>query len=168
VHRTGESIDSYMDRRTLDVLRLRFDYIFASSADPESLYRPLLRDHVIDGPFRVGPFEILPFEQNHGPETSLGFRIGPFAYSTDVKMLDEAAFAALEGVKIWVVDCLRDRPHPTHSHVSQTFAWIERLRPERAVLTHMNQDIDYQDLKDRCPPGVEPGYDGMILEVPLL
>lgn len=166
VHRQGHAIDTYMDRETQEVLTQRFGYIFASSADPNSLYRPLLQDRVIDGPFQVGPFEIQAFEQNHGPEMSLGFRIGPFAYSTDAKMLDEAAFAALAGVKLWIVDCLRDRPHPTHSHVAQTFAWIERLAPERAILTHLNQDIDYQDLKDRCPAGVEPGYDGMVIELP--
>jgi phosphoribosyl 1,2-cyclic phosphate phosphodiesterase len=29
----------------------------------------------------------------------------------------------------------------------------------------MNQDLDYDDLKRRCPPGVEPGYDGLVVEI---
>ena len=88
------------------------------------------------------------------------------AYSIDVVSLGDDAFAALAGVNLWIVDCLRDDPHPSHSHLEQTLAWIARLRPERAVLSHMNHQIDYGDLKSRCPPGVEPGYDGMVIEVP--
>ena len=93
------------------------------------------------------------------------FRLGDFAYSTDASALDEAAFAALEGVKLWIVDCLRDEPHPTHSHTEQTLEWIARVKPERAVLTHMNERLDYDELLSRCPPGVEPGYDGLVIEV---
>ena len=57
----------------------------------------------------------------------LGFRIGPVGYSTDVVELDDAAFAALAGVELWIVDCLRREPHPTHSHLAKTLAWIERV-----------------------------------------
>lgn len=163
--RQGGAIDAFMDGETRRLLTARFAYAFASSADPKSLYPALFRDRLITGSFRVGPMEVVPFLQNHGPEDSLGIRIGPFAYSTDAKDLDDAAFAALEGVKLWVVDCLRDRPHPTHSHTEQTFSWIARLGPERAILTHLNHEIDYQDLKDRCPPGVEPGYDGLVVDL---
>jgi len=161
IRRTRAPIDAYMDPQTRALLTLRFDYAFASSADPDSLYRPMMTDHEIDGPFRIGPVEVIPFVQNHGPEDTLGFRIGGFAYSTDVVALDEAAFAVLEGVELWIVDCLRDEPHPTHSHLARTLEWIARVRPKRAVLTHLNHQVDYADLARRCPPGVEPGYDGL-------
>jgi phosphoribosyl 1,2-cyclic phosphate phosphodiesterase len=166
VFRQRGPIDAYMDAGTQAFLLNRFGYAFTSSHSPDSLYRPMLNDRVVDGPFTVGGIEITPFAQGHGPETTLGFRLGPVAYSIDVVSLDDNAFATLAGVKLWVVDCLRDDPHPTHSHLEQTLAWIARLRPERAVLSHMNHQIDYDDLKSRCPPGVEPGYDGMVVEVP--
>ena len=106
-------------------------------------------------------------------EAEVSFEAGPHLHhagnavhgSNYFKALDDAAFETMAGVKLWIVDCLRDRPHPTHSHVAQTLEWIERLKPERAILTHLNQEVDYQDLKDRCPPGVEPGYDGMVIEL---
>ncbi|MFQ5773147.1 MAG: MBL fold metallo-hydrolase [Kiloniellaceae bacterium] len=158
-------LEAYMDEATHAELTARFAYAFASSRDPRNPYRPLFTDHVINGPFRVGALDIIPFTQGHGLETTLGLRFGPVAYSTDVSALDEAAFAALEGLEVWIVDCLRDAPHPTHSHLAQTLAWIARVRPERAVLTHMNHQIDYEDLRSRCPPGVEPAYDGMVIEV---
>lgn len=157
-------IDAFMDAQTRDSLTRRFDYIFTSSCDPSNPYRPMLNDRLIEGPFAIGPVPVLPFVQQHGKTTSLGFRFGNIAYSTDASGLDEAAFEALEGVKIWIVDCLRYEPHPTHSHFEQTLEWIERVKPERAILTHLNHQIDYEDVKSRCPEGVAPGYDGLWVE----
>lgn len=158
-------IAAYMDAQTRESLTRRFDYIFSSSCDKSSLYRPLLDDRLIKGSFNVGAIPVQPFVQEHGPTTSLGFRFGDIAYSTDASGLDEAAFAALAGVKLWIVDCLRDDPHPTHSHVAQTLEWIERVKPDRAILTHLNHQVDYEELKSRCPAGVEPGYDGLAIEI---
>jgi len=165
VYSRRQPIDAYMDEQTKTALTARFAYAFASSRDPDNLYPPLLVDHVIRAPFRIGGIRVTPFVQQHGKETTLGFRCGDIAYSTDASGLDEQAFAALAGVKIWVVDCLRDEPHPTHAHFAQALEWIERVKPERAVLTHMNERLDYDDLFSRCPPGVEPGYDGLTIEV---
>ena len=66
---------------------------------------------------------------------------------------------------MWIVDCLQDAPHPSHSHTAQTLAWIDRLKPERALLTHMNHKTDYAELKAQCPEGVEPAYDGQVVEL---
>ncbi|HUN50906.1 MAG TPA: MBL fold metallo-hydrolase, partial [Candidatus Sulfotelmatobacter sp.] len=95
---------------------------------------------------------------------SLGFRFGPIGYSNDVVHLSEAAFAALAGVEVWIVDAMRYKPHPTHAHVERTLEWIGRLRPRRAVLTNMHVDLDYETLRRELPPGVEPAYDGMVIE----
>jgi len=165
VYGRGAPLDAYMDARTHALLTTRFDYAFASSRTERNLYPALMKDHVIAGTFSIGGLPVQTFEQAHGPDYSYGFRIGGVAYSTDVSALDDNAFAILHGVKVWVVDCLRDTPHPTHSHTAQTLEWIARVKPERAILTHMNEQLDYDDLKSRCPPGVEPGYDGLVVEV---
>jgi len=109
---------------------------------------------------------IVPFDQDHGFSTTLGFRIGAFGYSTDVTEFGEAAFAALAGVEAWIVDCLRREPHPTHSHLAKTVSWVERVRPRRAILTHMDQSFDYRELAAELPAGIEPGYDGLEFELP--
>ena len=88
------------------------------------------------------------------------------AYSTDVVELDDAAFAALAGVELWIVDCFRRAPHPTHSHLDKTLGWIARVGPRRAVLTHMEQSLDYRELCAELPAGVEPGQDGLVIELP--
>jgi phosphoribosyl 1,2-cyclic phosphate phosphodiesterase len=165
VYAQGAPIDAYMDRQTRDALTRRFAYAFTSSADPKSLYRALLADRSIAGPFTVGEIDVVPFVQGHGRETSLGYRFGPVAYSTDVAELGETAFDVLAGIEVWIVDCLREAPHPTHAHFAKTLEWIDRVRPRRAILTHMNHTVDYDALAARCPSGVEPGYDGMVIDI---
>ena len=156
-------IDVYSDQGTLDRLRRRFGYCFET---PEgSLYPPIVRAHAVDGPFSIGDLEVIPFKQNHGDMDTLGLRFGPIAYSTDVVALDEAAFATLDGVRVWVVDALRHEYHPTHANLETTLKWIERVKPQRAVLTHMNFELDYQTLRNELPAGIEPAYDGMVIDV---
>ena len=160
-------IAAYGDTVTLETVTRRFGYLFEGYGDTDALYRPILVPHVVAGPFHIGPVEVVPFTQDHGICPSLGYRIGRFGYSTDVVRLDDAAFAALAGIELWVVDCLRSgEAHPTHANLATTTAWIERVKPKRAVLTHMNHQTDYDAMAAECPPGVEPGYDGMVLELP--
>ena len=157
----------YADRETLAAIEARFGYVLEKIPEAHGFFKPCLTPNLINGPFRVGNIDILPFEQDHGfGRTSLGFRFGPIAYSTDVVGLSEAAFESLRGVRLWIVDCLRDRSHPTHSHLAQTLDWIKRVAPERAVLTHMNQEVDYETLARSLPDGVEPAFDGMVLDAP--
>lgn len=163
VRRMGRRIDTYADPRTLRDLEARFGYIFGQA--DQKLYPPILNGRVIDGPFEVAGLPIVPFTQTHGPIDTLGFRFGPIAYSTDLMDLPDAAFAALEGVEVWIVDALSPHPHPTHSHLEQTLEWIERVKPKRAILTHMNVTMDYATVARLTPDHVEPAYDGMVIEV---
>ena len=152
----------YANRETLEDLKAAFGYAFH---DPENgHYHPFLLPQEIDEtPFDLFGHTVQPFEQDHGIIKSLGFRIGDFAYSTDVCKLSPSALERLQGIKVWVVDCLQRDPHGTHSYLDQTLEWIAHVKPERAILTHMSNTLDYQTLKADLPEGVEPAYDGMIL-----
>lgn len=150
------------DEATISALRDRFSYIFRS----QSGYPAICSSHVLNGQKRVGAIKMIPFEQGHGAGISLGYRFGDMAYSTDLDRLPESAFDVLSGVKVWVVDALRYEKHPTHSHLAQTLRWIERVGPEKAVLTHMTWDMDYDTLYETLPAGVEPAYDGMTITLP--
>ena len=161
-------VDVYMDTATEMTLMSRFGYCFAT---PEgSQYPPIAIAHALKPLHALkisgadGAIEILPFLQHHGDVHSLGFRFGSLAYSSDLVGMPEESFAALEGVKIWIVDALRYRPHPTHAHLDLTLEWIARLKPERAILTNLHIDMDYQTLRGRLPAGVEPAYDGLEIE----
>jgi phosphoribosyl 1,2-cyclic phosphate phosphodiesterase len=158
-------IPLYADASTLAEIACRFGYVLEPVPD-NRYYKPTVIPCEISGPFAIGPVRVVPFVQDHGFRTTLGFRIGGFAYSTDVSELDDAALAVVAGVDVWFVDCLRREPHPTHSHLARTLSWIARARPRRAVLTHMDQSLDYRELSAELPPGVEPGQDGLVIELP--
>jgi phosphoribosyl 1,2-cyclic phosphate phosphodiesterase len=161
-------LDVWGSPETLTEALARFGYAFNPPRTNEGIwYAPSLVAREVNGPFRIGGIDIVPFAQVHGGDRdpTLGLRFGRFAYSTDVKELPEAAFAALAGVEVWIVDCLREAINPAHSHLAQTLDWIARLKPKRAILTHMNHMVDYADWKARLPAGVEPGYDGMVIEI---
>lgn len=156
-------LDLYANPTTMNELEQRFSYVF-KMGHPEHFFKPVVNKKYIEGPFSVGPVVVTPFIQNHGNTETLGFRFGDFAYSTDVHTLNEEAFEVLSGIKVWVVDCVRDTPHPTHSHLEQTLQWIARVKPERAYLTHLNHTMDYDRLLARLPRGVWPAHDGLVLE----
>jgi phosphoribosyl 1,2-cyclic phosphate phosphodiesterase len=159
------AIPLYANARTLAEIGSRFGYVLKPAEEPGRFYKPTLVPYEIAGPFEIHGISVLPFVQDHGFSATLGFRIGGFAYSTDVTELDDNAFAALEGIELWIVDCLRREPHPTHSHLAKTLSWIARVRPRHAVLTHMDQSLDYRELCAELPNGVEPGYDGLVIDL---
>ena len=166
IHRRRR-IDAYVDEATARVLLDRFGYCFASP--PGSSYPPILNEHRIAAGMPVmvdgegGPVTVLPFLQDHGDLPSLGFRFGPVAYSSDLVDLPDASVKALAGLDLWIVDALRYKPHPSHFSVDDALAWIERIKPRRAILTNMHADLDYAELKARLPAHVEPAYDGMTM-----
>ena len=159
-----QRIPVHMDAATHTTLLRRFDYIFHSQGGYPAICDPhLIPAHgtnwQIDGP--SGAIPVTTFDQDHGNVRSVGYRMGDVAYSSDVVDLDPAAFAALAGVKVWIVDALRYIPHPTHAHLDKALEWIAQVQPQRAILTNMHIDMDYNAVAARLPDGVEAGYDGL-------
>ena len=164
IHRR-KRLDAYLDEPTSRELRGRFDYCFRTP--PGSEYPAILNEHRIAAGQAIsiagegGPIEVLPYPQLHGDIASLGFRFGGLAYSCDLSGLPEAGERALAGLEVWVVDALRYKPHPSHFSVADALAWIERLKPRRAILTNLHADLDYEELRRQLPSQVEPAYDGI-------
>ena len=153
----------WMDAATVETLNARFGYIFAGLHG----YPPICDANVLTSESQTfdvdgagGPLAVTTFPQAHGPISSVGYRIGGLAYSSDVSGLDHGAFEALDGVKLWIVDALRWTRHPTHAHLDQTLAWIARAGVPRAVLTNLHIDLDYRRLSEMAPANVEVAFDG--------
>ncbi|MCA1952376.1 MAG: MBL fold metallo-hydrolase [Hyphomicrobiales bacterium] len=158
-------IPIHADERTLALLHARFGYCFATPAGSD--YPPILTDHLIAAgtDFTIdgagGPVRLQPFRLEHGNIDALGFRIGGFAYAPDVSAIPAESLAAVSGLDCWVLDALRDTPHPTHFSLGEALGWIARMRPARAVLTNLHTDLDYGRLVRELPKGIEPAYDGL-------
>ena len=112
-----------------------------------------------------GPVTAMPFRMLHGDIDTLGFRFGDLAYAPDVSLVPEPSLATFYGLEVLIIDALRYTPHPTHFSVEEALAFIERVGPERAILTNLHTDLDYDELRRRLPAQVEPAYDGMRIEV---
>ncbi|HQS83440.1 MAG: hypothetical protein B7Y25_00770 [Alphaproteobacteria bacterium 16-39-46] len=158
-------IPVYGSQKTINALKNRFNYAFQTPDSAAPHHGSFLAPHIITEAFQVKNVTVIPFEQDHGFEISLGFRVQNFAYSTDVVQLNDQAFEALKGIDTWVVDCLRYEPNLTHAHLSLALSWIERVQPRRAILTHLNFEMDYEELSKKLPAHVEVAYDGMVFEI---
>jgi phosphoribosyl 1,2-cyclic phosphate phosphodiesterase len=161
-------VDIHMDEPTSLIVRNAFSYIFQSPDG--SSYPPIATELRlspgklcrIDGP--GGAVEATPFELDHGDIGALGLRFGSLAYTPDVKRIPEASRPFLEGLDLWIIDALRERPHPTHFSLDDALEWIETMRPRRAILTNLHNDLDYETLRAKLPAHVTPAYDGMRVE----
>jgi phosphoribosyl 1,2-cyclic phosphate phosphodiesterase len=162
-------VDVYMDEPTSRAMHARFGYCFMTP--PGSQYPPIAQEHrLVPGkPLTVegqgGPIPVLPVLQEHGDIPSLGFRFGNLAYSADIKSVPPESIDALAGLDVWIVDALRKTPHPSHFNLEEALAWIERIKPKRAILTNLHSDLDYDWLRANLPSHVEPAYDGMTVRL---
>ncbi|MEM1306179.1 MAG: MBL fold metallo-hydrolase [Pseudomonadota bacterium] len=167
-YRMKSRIDIWCDAQTKHSLLTRFGYCFEQPKG--STYPSIFKAHdiAIGSPVTVegrgGAITALPMAQSHGKIDSVGFRFGGLAYSSDCSDFGDATVAALQGLDVWIVDGLRHEKHPAHFTVCQALEWIERVRPRRAILTHMHVDLDYDTLRRELPAGVEPAYDGMTID----
>ena len=168
--RKRRRVDMYIAEEASRVIRTRFEYCFETP--PGSEYPPMVTEHRLEPGRAVtiqgegGPIAALPVLQQHGDIASLGFRFGGFGYSCDLSGMPPESEAALAGLDVWVVDALRYAPHPSHFSLTDALAWIERLKPRRAILTNLHADLDYETLGQKLPPNVEPAYDGITVELP--
>ncbi|MBI5164382.1 MAG: MBL fold metallo-hydrolase [Magnetospirillum sp.] len=149
----------------IEGIRRRFAYVEGAVEEGQSIYKPMLDFIPLTGPFSIGGISVTPLDQDHGYCRTSGFRFGNVAYSTDLVDMPDETLEQLHGLDLWVVGCLTYKPHPTHAHLDKVLAWIEQLRPRKAVLTHMTPSMDYRTLLGQLPPGVEPAYDGLEIVV---
>ena len=78
--------------------------------------------------------------------------------------IPDESWEKFENLDLWVVDCLRHTPSPSHAKLETTLGWIEKLKPKQAILTHMSHDFDYDTLNSALPAHITPAYDGMVIE----
>ncbi|MCA0402124.1 MAG: MBL fold metallo-hydrolase [Proteobacteria bacterium] len=155
----------YADQATMDMLTSRFGYCFKTP--PGSDYPPILTHHIIDSnsEFEIhgagGAIRFQPFALEHGNLVALGLRVEDFAYTPDVNAIPARSEPHLEGLATWVIDALRDTPHPTHFSLGDALGWIARKKPQQAVLTNLHTDLDYRRLLRELPEEIVPAYDGM-------
>lgn len=158
----GGPIACFATEITWQGLRRIFEYAFKPSSYPGV---PRIVPHRIEGRFNLFGLDVEPLTVIHGGLPVTAYRIGSFAYVTDCNIIPEEACAGLRGLDLLVIDALRFKSHPTHMSLDQSLGYIERLKPRRALLTHISHDIKHAETSGHLPEGVEIAYDGLTVEV---
>lgn len=167
-------IPLYGEPQALEELQTKFSYIFQPTQEGGG--KPRLSLHSVRSePFfleacadrRLQQLEILPLPLVHGKISTLGFRLGAFAYLTDCSYIPDETIAKMQGLELLVLDCLRPRPHSTHLHVELSLEYARKIGAKKTVFTHMGWELEYETFKKSLPRGMTPAYDGMRLRASL-
>ena len=156
------AIPCFASEITWEGLRRIYSYVFEPAPYPGL---PRIIPHVIEGDFNLLGLNVEPLTVVHGKLPVTAYRVGGFAYVTDCNHIPDETCARLLGLDLLVIDALRFKKHPTHMSLDQSLDYVERLKPRRALLTHISHDIKHEETSGHLPEGVEIAYDGLTLEV---
>ncbi|MGN1091897.1 MAG: MBL fold metallo-hydrolase [Alphaproteobacteria bacterium] len=112
-------------------------------------------------PFKIQNLTLLPIAQDHGNTQTLGFRVGDFLYTTDLKDFIDTDLSQFKGVKLWILGCVTTHENNKHIYLDKAIEWFNIVKPERMILTHLGAKMDYDTITALLPKGMELAYDGM-------
>lgn len=169
-HRKRVQIHS--DSLTLETLENSFGYCLNT---PQGSEYPPVADHnlIADTNTQIeingegGVISLTPIDLVHGPIHSLGFRVGNFAYCSDVSHFPEESIEKLQGLDTLIIDATLPKPHFSHFSLDQAAEWAGKLGAKKAYITHMHTALDYDYVISSTPDHIAPCYDGLKIEVSL-
>lgn len=164
-HRQGR-IPIYLHKRVLQSLEKRFDYIFTTEdrypGAPE-VFPVEIKENTN---FSIGNQSVVPINIMHGKLPIFGFRIADFVYITDAKVIEKEEEEKLKGAKVLVINALREEPHDLHFSLQDALDFIERVKPERAYLTHISPMLGFhEEVQQKLPENVFVAYDNLVVEI---
>ncbi len=159
-------IPIYAHKRVVKELKRRFHYIFAD----ENRYpgAPAVQVNLIDKsePFMLGNMEVIPIEVFHNRLPVYGYRLGDFAYLTDVKTIKQEELLKLKGVKVLTVNALRKKPHHSHFNLEEALNFVEIVGPEQAYFTHISHHMGFhEEVEQELPDHVHLAFDNLIVSI---
>jgi len=160
-----EGIALYADDVTAGTIERVFEYTFRkvdrypTSAHVEIHRLSTAPDTTID--LFGATFQRIPV--THGRNTIAGYRFGSAAYLTDMSDIPSESIPFLQNLDILILDALRREPHPSHSHLSNSIALVEKLAPKRAFFTHISHDLDHESINAELPSNMRLAHDGLKL-----
>ncbi|NBO90874.1 MAG: MBL fold metallo-hydrolase [Planctomycetia bacterium] len=159
----GKPVPLYCTGEVEGKIRKTFSYAFDHEiAGAARGWVPNLAfQRIDDEPFEVLGEKVTPIPLIHAQFDVYGFRVGDVAYCTDVSEIPRKSWPRLEGLKVLILDALRYHKHPAHFGLNEALDMIAKFRPERAYLTHMSHELEYEEVTRNLPSGVELAYDGL-------
>ena len=166
----GHPVPLHCEARVEARIRHSYDYAFSNIPPTHAGATPQLELRAIS-PYQqaeICGLQVMPLRLKHGPRFDvLGFRIGDFAYCTDVNEIPEATLSALQNLDVLVLGALRYRPHPTHFHLDAAIEMSKKIDAKQTFLTHLSHDFDHETVNASLPEGISLAYDGLRLKINL-
>jgi phosphoribosyl 1,2-cyclic phosphate phosphodiesterase len=164
--RLKENLPLYADEETASTIERIFDYTFRTdNRYPTSARVKINRldESTTGASLDLFGASIQRIPVTHGRQTITGYRFGSAAYLTDMSDIPPESIPLLQDLDILILDALRRQPHPSHSHLERSLAYVEKLKPKRAFFTHISHDLDHAATEAELPPNVHLAYDGLQL-----
>lgn len=157
-------IPLYGLEETLANIRRVFSYAFSGDSNQSDV--PRLTLHVLDNrPFSIRGVEILPIPLWHGEMPVLGFRIGDFAYCTDVSRIPQSSYQRLKGLQVLILGALRYQPHPTHFTIAEAVREAQKIGAEITYFTHLSHGVLHAEAEAQLPKNIRLAYDGLKIKL---
>jgi phosphoribosyl 1,2-cyclic phosphate phosphodiesterase len=155
----------YAHKRVLEALEKRFEYIF----ETENRYPgapAVIKNQIYNAVFKLGDIDVVPINGMHHQLQVFGFKFNGFAYLTDMKTVDEQEIEKIKGVKVLVINALREKPHLSHFNLEEALKFIDKVKPERAYLTHISHLLGFHDdVQQKLPDNVFLAYDNLQITI---
>ena len=160
------NIPVYAHQRVLNNLSKRFDYIFNDENKYPGAPSVLKNEVLEDQNFQIKKKTIIPINAMHGNLQVFGFRIDDFVYLTDIKTIAKAEIEKIIGVKVLVINALREEEHNTHFNLKEALDFIHLVQPKKAYLTHISHLLGFhEEVQQRLPENVYLAYDNLEIKI---
>lgn len=153
------AIPIYASKKVLERIKVSFMYIFEELLEGGG--KPMITLHEIDGPFEAAGVKVIPLPVWHGSQMIFGYKIGDFAYISDVSKIPDETIAIIKNIKVVVLDALREKEHSTHMNIAQAVETAKLISAQRTIFTHMGHSVDHASTNANLPQGMELAYDGL-------
>ena len=167
---TGKAIDTYASKSNMEIIRMRFPYLIAENdSDVNPVFRAALRPKIINynESFFIKDLKVTPINLiGHNVEsTGFIFNDGELVFIADFREIAKEDLGhILRKPKLMVMPLTTPRGTRFHAGLDDILAYNEQIEPKRMVINHMAIESDYNEVYSNCPNGVEPAYDGMVIE----
>lgn len=152
--------------RVIQNLKKRFDYVFETVNKYPGAPSVITQEVVNNVPFAIGNKMVTPIDVLHGDLQVFGYRVDDFAYLTDVKTIEESEIQKLKGLKVLVINALREEPHQTHFNLKEALDFITLVQPEKTYLTHISHLLGFhEEVQKKLPENVFLAYDNLEITI---
>lgn len=157
-------MDIFLNAEARHAIERDYHYIFEPHQFPGLPEADL---HTVAGdPFEAAGLTVTPIRAMHKDLPILGYRIGPLAYITDANYIAPQEMSKLEGVRVLVINALRQTKHFSHYCLPEALEVIRQVSPQQAYITHISHEMGrHADVDPTLPANVALAYDGLKITI---